>query len=169
MKIHIWDNPSGHTDERAVFRSKCREEFGIDTSISIDDLTEVDVVFAHGGDSYLLPRRLENILVVIFGNDRSIANPIEAGTSRVSYINARELADRFPVILKRIRDTNSLTITALHEIIFGPDDPGDAEIENLLADVCKKLPFADSWNTELRNKRHRLIKIIEEKHGIQLT
>lgn len=168
MKIHFWDSPSSH-DERSTFRSKCQTEFGIKTSVDSKDLHDVNVLFTHGGDSHLLPKELGTILVVSFGDNPTVPKPVDNSAKRISYINATELANRFPVIIKRLRDANQLTISGLHDIIFSPDDPDEAEIERLLGEVCTKLPFADSWNTELRKKRHELIKIIEEKHGIQLT
>lgn len=45
----------------------------------------------------------------------------------------------------------------------------DPEIEEFLRQICTVLPFAESWNIDLRKIRQKLVTTIEQKHGIQFT
>lgn len=126
------------------------------------------VLFFHGGDqSHLrdneaLRPALDNIWLIKFGGRATEKQ--ELGDRIIGYINYSDLSARFDAIVGEIRTSLELTKPDLENIIFGIDP----DIEKLLAELCTKPPFVESWDTDSRNNRKKLIDLINQKHGMTL-
>lgn len=139
------------------------------------------VLFFHGGDQAdlkvkdelghvagLKPGLAEVWLIEFGGNDtgnKRLNNEAALLSNKaISYINYSDLSERLKEIIDQINALAEITTDNLENIIFAIDP----DIEKLLAELCTKSPFAESWDPDSRNKRKNLIDLINQKHGMTL-
>lgn len=156
LKIHFWDNPSSHA-ERNPFREKLKTA-GIKTTVDISDLVNIDLLFIHGADSPSLNSYIFSNLVfkVSFGDNVTTMHSIFTDENRISYINAKELSERFDTIVKELEEVANLTIEELYEIIFAIDP----DLERLLQPFATANPLDE--NNELKDAKTKLQTYVDK-------
>lgn len=177
MNIAFFERDYDNGHERKDFQVII-EQLGISRySIWDDKLIKniPDVLFFHGNDMGILRPKVEGkevwklelngVWLVMFGGDPTAKDDFTAfGDKVIGYIKYSDLQARLSEIVDEIKALKRTTKERLEEIIFAVDP----DIEKLLAELCTKSPFAESWDPYSRNKRKDLIDLINQKHGMTL-